>query len=106
MFSNEILKHFNLYDYFDGVFGSTLDGKLCKKEDIIKYAINELNIKNNNAIMVGDREHDIIGASRNNINSIGVTYGFGSSEELINSGASYVVNTVDDLFKKIISLNR
>lgn len=106
VFSNEILKHFNLYDYFDGVFGSTLDGKLCKKEDIIKYAINELNIKNNNAIMVGDREHDIIGASRNNINSIGVTYGFGSSEELINSGASYVVNTVDDLFKKIISLNR
>ncbi|PJI07936.1 MULTISPECIES: HAD family hydrolase [Clostridium] len=106
VFSNEILKHFNLYDYFDGVFGSTLDGTLCKKEDIIKYAINELNIKNNNAIMIGDREHDMIGASRNNINSIGVTYGFGSSEELKNAGASYVVDAVDELLQKIVLLNR
>jgi phosphoglycolate phosphatase len=47
--------------------------------------------------MVGDREHDIIGASNNGIDSIGVGYGYGSKEELTQAGASHYVESVSDL---------
>jgi len=51
----------------------------------------------NKAIMVGDREHDIIGAKANNIASIGVLYGFGSKEELEAIKPDYIVESTKDL---------
>ena len=45
-------------------------------------------------IMIGDREHDIIGAKTLGIESIGVLHGYGSYEELSNSGANYIVKDV------------
>jgi phosphoglycolate phosphatase len=79
-FAVEILKHFNLFSYFDAVIGSELDGTRCKKGDVISYVINEYKLNNkDDIIMVGDRRHDIIGAKENGIDVIGVTYGFGSS---------------------------
>ena len=47
--------------------------------------------------MVGDREHDIIGAALHGIDSIGVTYGYGSYEELKIAGASYIADSVENL---------
>lgn len=49
--------------------------------------------------MIGDRKHDIIGANNNGIDSIGVTYGYGSYEELNSSNSSYIVNSVIELKK-------
>lgn len=47
--------------------------------------------------MVGDREHDVIGARNNRIHSIAVTYGYGSIEELQNANPTYFANSVEDL---------
>ena len=47
--------------------------------------------------MVGDREHDIIGASKFGIDSIGVLYGYGDYNELKNAGATYIVKDINDL---------
>ncbi|AAK78398.1 phosphoglycolate phosphatase [Clostridium acetobutylicum] len=104
VFSKQILEHFKLAFYFDAIVGSSLDGKLSTKEDVIRYAMESLNIKSDDAIMIGDREYDVIGALKNNLPSIGVTYGFGSYEELKNAGANYIVNSVDELHKKILEL--
>ena len=49
--------------------------------------------------MVGDRYHDIMGAHENGIECIGVLYGFGSREELENSGADYIAQTPNDILK-------
>ncbi|MCR3759581.1 HAD family hydrolase [Clostridium felsineum] len=105
VFSEQILKHFKLKEYFDKIVGSSLDGSLSKKEDVINYALKSLNIDSSDAIMIGDREYDIIGAFKNNLPSIGVTYGFGSSEELKEAGADYIVNSVDELYKKILEIS-
>lgn len=48
-------------------------------------------------IMIGDKKHDIIGANNNGIDSIGVTYGYGSYEELSHSNPTYIVKSVDQL---------
>lgn len=97
-FSIQILKHFGLYDYFDFVAGATMDGSRSKKEDVIGYALEKMKIKNlSETIMVGDREHDIIGAQKQKIESIGVLYGFGTREELEKAGATFIVKDVCEL---------
>lgn len=47
--------------------------------------------------MIGDRKHDIIGANNTNIASIGVTYGYGSLEELSHYNPTHIVNNVNQL---------
>ena len=68
------------------------------KEKVIKYAINNIkNVKLEECIMIGDRRYDIEGAKINNIKSIGVTYGFGTQEELEKAGADHIVADVNAL---------
>ena len=47
--------------------------------------------------MVGDREHDIIGAQGNAIDSIAVTYGYGSLLELQRTNPTYLAHAVEDI---------
>ena len=47
--------------------------------------------------MIGDRKYDINGAKKMGIDSIGVTYGYGSQEELQAASANYIVDTVEEL---------
>ena len=54
--------------------------------------------------MVGDRKHDIEGAHANGTKCVGVLFGFGTREELVNAGADYLVETVDELRKLLISI--
>ena len=91
VFAEKILEHFNLKKYFDFISGSNLDNTRTKKSDVISYALEQQMINNmSEIIMIGDREHDIIGAKALNIESIGVLHGYGSYEELSSSGADYI----------------
>jgi len=54
--------------------------------------------------MIGDRKFDILGATSNQMDSIGVLYGFGTLEEFQEAGASYVVNSVEELKQMFIFL--
>lgn len=97
-FAEIILKHFNLKKYFDFISGSNLDGTRVKKAEIIKYAIEENNITElSEVIMIGDREHDILGAKTVGVESIGVVYGYGTYDELFNSGANYIAKDINEL---------
>ncbi len=100
VFSEQILKYFNIEQYFDLIVGSNLDGTITTKTEIIQYILDKYNEhKLDDFIMIGDRKHDIIGANNNGIDSIGVTYGYGSYEELNSSNSSYIVNSVIELKK-------
>lgn len=96
-FAIKILNYFDIKKYFTHIVGATMDGSLSEKEDIIKKAIQLANIQDKStAIMVGDRKHDIIGAKKSNIKSIGVLYGYGSKKELQDSKADFIVeNSLD-----------
>lgn len=98
IFAREILRYFNLEKYFYYSAGANLDGSRTDKAEVIEYALREGNVQDiSTAVMVGDREHDIIGANKNGIDSIGVLFGYGSREELENAGVKYIVEDVDDL---------
>ncbi|WP_019805925.1 HAD family hydrolase, partial [Streptococcus mutans] len=82
-FARQILKHFELFDYFDLVAGASMDGSRRLKGDVIAHALTTAQVSDLSAtIMIGDREHDIIGAKKNGLDAIGVLYGFGNREEL------------------------
>lgn len=102
VFALEILRHFDLYRYFDLVAGATLNDVRNQKADIIKYALETLNITDKtSAIMIGDRKHDIIGAQENGLDTIGVLYGYGTCDELKNAGATYTADTPADIWNKV-----
>ncbi|MGB6129315.1 MAG: HAD hydrolase-like protein [Psychrilyobacter sp.] len=99
VFANTVLKNFGMMKYFDLVVGSNLDGTLGNKSEIINCVIDNLKIKNlEETIMIGDRKYDIIGAEKNNIDSIGVLYGYGSLEELVGARPTYIVDSISQLY--------
>jgi phosphoglycolate phosphatase len=98
VFAERILDHFKLKNMFSFIAGSGLDGSRARKEDILRYILNEMKCENNaGVIMVGDRKYDIIGANEVGIDSVGVLYGYGTLEELREENATYVVDSVKDL---------
>ena len=80
----------NLDKYFDFVAGATMDSSRVKKGDVIAYALKESGCSAEDAVMIGDKMHDILGAKENGLASIGVLFGYGSREELENAGADYI----------------
>lgn len=81
-----VLEHFKLRACFEGVYGSELDGRLSRKVDVIRHVLCTHQLDVTTTVMVGDREHDVLGARANCIRAIAVTYGYGSLEELRGAG--------------------
>ncbi|MGE7649126.1 HAD family hydrolase [Peribacillus frigoritolerans] len=98
VFAEQILKYFNIDQYFELIVGSNLDGTRASKTEIIQYILDKYQEHTlSDFIMIGDRKHDIIGANNTGINSIGVTYGYGSFEEVSNSNPTHIVKSVSQL---------
>lgn len=85
IYAKQILEHFGLDGYFDFISGSMLNGERTDKGEVIAWAIQLLGEKQRytleEIVMIGDREHDVIGARKNGLASIGVLFGYGSREE-------------------------
>lgn len=90
IYATRIVEHFGLTALFDSVYGSELDGTRVEKTDLIAYALVQERLDPARVVMIGDREHDAIGARRNGIRVIGVTYGYGSEVELRREGAEMI----------------
>lgn len=98
IFTERILKHFNLTQYFDGTVGATLDGSLSEKSDVISAVLHRYNITDlEHTAMVGDRKYDIIGGKENGLFTIGVLFGYGSKEELKLAGADTLAKNISEL---------
>lgn len=78
------------------IAGSNLDGTNSLKADVIATALQQLP-SNPPIVMIGDRKHDIIGAQAHQLDSIGVTFGYGSEWELQQAGATKIVHSVKEL---------
>ncbi len=98
-FADRILKHFGIAQYFDFVAGAAMDDTRTKKTEVIEYALTSCGITDvSTAVMVGDREYDILGAKAFGMDSIGVLYGYGDRQELEAAGATYIAEKVADIF--------
>jgi len=81
-FAITVLDHFNLKEYFNSIHGSDMSADNKPKDKLIADAILMNGLIKSECVMIGDRYHDINGAKVNGIDSIAVTYGYGSVDEL------------------------
>ena len=89
-FAERIIERFELARFFDAIHGSELDGTRSKKGDVIAHALRIEGLSPKSTLMVGDRLHDIVGAKKNGVFSVGVLWGYGSREELEQAGAGAI----------------
>jgi phosphoglycolate phosphatase len=95
-FSQRIAEKFDFAKYFDIISGAGLT-KDNTKYDVIRNARDACAVDMTDAVMVGDKLHDVEGAHLHHIPCIGVSYGFGGREELAAAGADIIVDTVEQL---------
>ncbi len=102
-FSERIVEHFNISDHFEVVYGSHLDGSLGDKTELLAHVLSSEEIRPEEAVMIGDRKHDVIGARNHGIRSIGVLWGYGSEQELREAGADSICSNPHQLHEHIFS---
>jgi len=98
VYARQILEHFELDQYFKGIYGSELNGDRTNKGDLIEYLLQQEQLDPATCIMVGDREHDIFGARHNGIETIAVTYGYGSPEEFAQAEPKFQIQRFNEIF--------
>jgi len=99
-----IIEHFGLSEFFTRKVGASRKiGERRTKAEGITHALHLLGVSAHDrialdhVIMVGDRDHDVEGARANDVDCIGVSWGFGSHDELNNAGAVTVVDHPRDV---------
>lgn len=92
----EILDHFDLSKYFTRICGADLEKQRNSKEAVIAYLLDEVAPKGS-IVMVGDTEFDVIGASKHNIPTIGVSWGYGTVEAMQEAGAAAIAGSTQEL---------
>lgn len=104
VYARRIVKHFGLADYFEGVYGPSLDGHPATKAELLGAVMATTRAIPSRACMVGDRSYDMIAARVNGIAAVGVGWGYGTERELKEAGAGIVVESVGELARIVSQL--
>lgn len=98
VYAKQIARHFNFDHYFEFIAGSELDGTRSRKSEVINYVLDKVDPgRQKQAVMIGDRKHDVIGGKECGIETIGVTWGYGSREELDEARAGKIIDSLYEL---------
>jgi len=103
VFARRILDHFGLSGAFVEIYGSEPDNRNADKRDLIRHILDRETFDPAQAVMIGDRKHDAIGAKANGIATIGVTWGYGSRQELSEAGVACFVEDPQELEQAILT---
>jgi len=97
VYASEIIRHHGLSHYFNGIVGSNLNHSRLEKTEIIGHLLSIYNLRPEESLMIGDRIFDITGARENGLQTMFVTYGYGSNKERIEADADFVAESTDDI---------
>ncbi len=97
----KILDYFNLSSYFAVVVGSEMNGARTSKTEVIEEALKRLNMsdRRKEVLMVGDKEHDVLGARAAGLACVAVGYGYGTKEELTAAQPLKIVASIEELLR-------
>lgn len=99
-YAHRVLRFFEIFDLFDYACGATMDEKTrATKDEVMAYAFETSGAQREKTLMVGDRKFDINSACKFGLDSVGVTFGYGSEEELKASGATYIADSAKEIEK-------
>lgn len=99
-----IMENFGLTKYFDDIVGSSLDGSISTKNEVLReFYRRHANLKKDEICLIGDTKFDVRGAKEFGIPCIGVSYGFGTKEELLEAGAIKVCDNLDEVLSYLLT---
>jgi len=93
VFATKIVEHFGLSSHFHVIYGSELDGTRCEKAELLAHLLHRESLLAAQTLMIGDREHDVLGAKANGLRAIGVLWGYGTRDELNTAGATICLDS-------------
>lgn len=98
-FVKKILAHFDLEKYFDEAVGSEMSGSRTNKTEVIEETLRRLHLENHReqVLMVGDKEHDVLGARKADLECLAVSYGYGTMEELTEARPLQIAASADEV---------
>lgn len=105
--AEKVLDRFQILEYFEVVAGSELEGNRITKSEVIEEALRRLGRRPEDCrdiLMVGDRKHDVEGATAFGMDCLGVSFGFAEEGELEAAGAIDTADTVEELEEKLLKL--
>lgn len=101
LLAREILTGFGLAQYFIYIAGATYDHSRETKEAVLGYLL-EMTGSGEDTVMVGDTRFDVTGAHSKHLPCIGVTWGYGTEEEMQASGAEKIVASPKELLEYLL----
>ncbi len=105
VFIHRMLEKSGIDNIFDTIEGTDLENHNADKTFIIKKAMKNMEIDDNDVVaMVGDRHYDINGAKKADVTSVGVLYGYGTQDELKDAGADYLAGNIEELKKILLDI--
>ena len=95
----KVLDHFQLTEYFEEIAGSEMNGMRTSKSEVIEEVLKRLHMseKRDQVLMIGDKEHDVLGAREAGLKCVAVSYGYGTEEELQNANPLKIVNSTEEV---------
>jgi phosphoglycolate phosphatase len=92
-YAAKITAYFGISNYLTDQFGSEEDGTRSDKTSLLAHALSVAKSTPAQAIMIGDRHYDVVGAKANGIQALGAAYGYGGLTELRGAGADGLIET-------------
>lgn len=91
--ARRITKHFRIDESFEAVFGAHDDGRFDDKRELLCYLLEAASLDSGSCVMIGDRKYDVEAGRSNGCTTVGLTYGYGSLEELEGAGADFICDS-------------
>jgi phosphoglycolate phosphatase len=97
IYAQRIVEHFGLARHFTSLHGPELDGRFDDKAELMRHLLEVESLDPAACVMIGDRAQDVRAARANDVDALGVLWGYGSRTELIDAGAVRMIEHVHEL---------
>jgi phosphoglycolate phosphatase len=101
VYADRIIQHFGLEDFFIEVYGPELDGRFDEKLELVGYILRQRSLDPNRTVMIGDRARDVESGRAHGTRTIGVTYGFGTLEEIAAAKPDHICHNPDEVYPAV-----
>jgi phosphoglycolate phosphatase len=104
LFADQVINHFGIAPYFKDISGADYKGDHASKTDLVAVILRRHGIQDPaEVVLIGDTRYDIEAAAELEIDSIAVTYGFTTPEEIAEFNPDYIVNQVKELEELLLA---
>lgn len=105
LYAGKILERMELDQLFIEICGASADNSRADKTSIIGHVLTQHDINPKRSWMIGDKEHDIMGAKKHSLQSIACAYGYGTAEEYEIAQPTLICHSVQHLKEIVLALD-